>query len=309
MLASLAGNDSAMIGSSPAFRKSLEIARQVAGSAASVLMMGESGTGKEVMARYIHQHSRRASGPFISINCAAIPSNLLESELFGHEKGAFTGAIARRVGKFEEAHQGTLLLDEITEMAPEVQAKLLRALQERVIDRVGGSQPIAIDIRVLATTNRSIVQAVRQGVFREDLYYRLNTIEMVLPPLRERQEDIVPLAEYFIDYYSRLNGLPLRALSPEVAVLLKHYPWPGNIRELENRMHRAVLLSSEAETITAGALGWDAVASNAEPWTDPTHWLTAQKSLTQAALAECSGDQKLASMLLGLSLRALASAE
>jgi len=225
----------------------LKLANQIAQSEATVLISGESGTGKEVMARYVHQRSARAGKPFISVNCAAIPENLLESELFGHEKGAFTGAIARRVGKFEEANGGTLLLDEISEMELRLQAKLLRALQERVIDRVGGSRPVAVDIRILATSNRDLNQAVREGGFREDLLYRLNVVNLKIPPLRERPQDIMALAEHFAEKYADLNGLAKRPISAAARRELAVGRWPGNVRELENTMHRAVLLSNDAE--------------------------------------------------------------
>jgi two-component system response regulator FlrC len=221
----------------------VQLAEQIAPSDASVLITGESGTGKEVMAKYVHSKSKRAARAFISINCAAIPENLLESELFGHEKGAFTGAIARRIGKFEEASGGTLLLDEISEMDVRLQAKLLRAIQERVIDRVGGQRPVPVDIRIIATSNRNLADAVRQGSFREDLLFRLNVVNLKLPPLRERPGDIVALADHFVAKYSKANGLPPRALTQAARDALLRAPWPGNVRELENTLHRAVLLS------------------------------------------------------------------
>jgi DNA-binding NtrC family response regulator len=225
----------------------MSLADQVAASDASILITGESGVGKEVVARYVHQKSRRAARPFISVNCAAIPENLLESELFGHEKGAFTGAVARRIGKFEEANGGTLLLDEISEMDGRLQAKLLRALQEREIDRVGGTRPVKVDIRILATSNRDLAQAVRDGSFREDLLYRLNVVNLRLPPLRERPGDVAPMAEFFVRKYAAANGLPDRPLSAEARRRLAAHRWPGNVRELENAMHRAVLLASGPE--------------------------------------------------------------
>jgi DNA-binding NtrC family response regulator len=199
------------------------------------------------MARYVHAKSRRAKAPFISVNCAAIPENLLESELFGHEKGAFTGAVARRVGKFEEANGGTLLLDEISEMDARLQAKLLRAIQEREIDRVGGSKPVKVDIRILATSNRDLAQAVKDGTFREDLLYRLNVVNLRLPPLRERPGDVITLCEHFVKKYSAANGVAEKPISAEAKRRLIAHRWPGNVRELENAMHRAVLLSPGAE--------------------------------------------------------------
>jgi two-component system response regulator FlrC len=208
-----------------------------------VLVTGESGTGKEVIARHLHQKSLRKDKPFVAVNCAAIPDNLLESELFGHEKGAFTGAVARRIGKFEEASGGTLLLDEISEMDVRLQAKLLRALQERMIDRVGGNQPVKVDLRIIATSNRNLGDAVREGSFREDLFYRLNVVHLRLPALRERPGDILALADHFAKKYAEINGLPLRPDFSEARKLLLTNSWRGNVRELENTIHRAVLLA------------------------------------------------------------------
>ena len=227
----------------PAMANVVALADQVAASEASILITGESGSGKEMMARYLHSKSNRASQRFVSVNCAAIPETLLESELFGHEKGAFTGAVARRVGKFEEADGGTLLLDEISEMEPRLQAKLLRAVQEREIDRIGGGRPVKVDIRLVATSNRDLEEEVRKGNFREDLLFRLNVVNLRLPPLRERQEDIVLLARYFAEKYTEANGMPERLLAQETLSLLGRQPWPGNVRELENTIHRAVLLA------------------------------------------------------------------
>jgi two-component system response regulator FlrC len=225
----------------------LKLADQVAGSEASILITGESGTGKEVLARYVHRHSNRSEKPFISVNCAAIPDNLLESELFGHEKGAFTGAVARRIGKFEEANGGTLLLDEISEMETRLQAKLLRAIQEREIDRVGGGKPVKVDIRIIATSNRDLADAAKRGTFREDLLYRLNVVNLRLPALRERPKDILALARHFAQKYAAANGAPFRPIAPATERALLPYIWRGNVRELENTMHRAVLLASGAE--------------------------------------------------------------
>ena len=243
VIAAVARESSDFLYRDPAMARIVQLADQIAPSEASVLITGESGTGKEVMAKYIHARSKRATRPFISINCAAIPENLLESELFGHEKGAFTGAIARRIGKFEEASGGTLLLDEISEMDVRLQAKLLRALQERLIDRVGGTKPVPVDIRVLATSNRNLAEAVRDGHFREDLMFRLNVVNLKLPPLRDRPGDTAALADHFVEKYAKANGLDRRRLSPEAREALLRAPWPGNVRELENTLHRAVLLS------------------------------------------------------------------
>jgi two-component system response regulator FlrC len=223
------------------------LAEQVAPSEASILITGESGTGKEVLARHVHRKSNRADKPFISINCAAIPDNLLESELFGHEKGSFTGAVARRIGKFEEADGGTLLLDEVSEMDTRLQAKLLRALQERVIDRVGGGKPVKVNIRVIATSNRDLQQAVRDGGFREDLLYRLNVVNLKIPPLRERPADILALANHFARKYADVNGVPVRPLAESAKRTLMTHQWRGNVRELENTIHRAVLLAQGAD--------------------------------------------------------------
>ncbi|MDB5426696.1 MAG: transcriptional regulator FlbD, partial [Phenylobacterium sp.] len=247
VLAAVADDNRPMVVRDPAMQAVIAMADQIAPSDASILITGESGVGKEVIARYVHQKSRRASRPFISVNCAAIPENLLESELFGHEKGAFTGAVARRIGKFEEANGGTLLLDEISEMDGRLQAKLLRALQEREIDRVGGAKPVKVDIRILATSNRDLAQAVKEGVFREDLLYRLNVVNLRLPPLRERPGDVLALAEHFVRKYAAANGTPERPLSAEARRRLASHRWPGNVRELENAMHRAVLMASGAE--------------------------------------------------------------
>jgi DNA-binding NtrC family response regulator len=216
-------------------------------SEASVLITGESGVGKEVMARYVHKKSKRADKPFIAVNCAAIPENLLESELFGHEKGAFTGAVARRIGKFEEADGGTLLLDEISEMDIRLQAKLLRAIQEREIDRVGGSKPVPVNIRIIATSNRILQEAVIRGEFRKDLLYRLNVMNLHIPPLRERPRDLASLADYFVNKYAIANGLSHRRLSDAASERVQSAAWLGNVRELENAMHRAVILARGEE--------------------------------------------------------------
>lgn len=244
VLEAIAEETHSVIHGSEAMRRTLAMADQIAPSDASVLITGESGTGKEVIARHIHRKSSRASKPFIAVNCAAIPANLMESELFGHEKGAFTGALNRRIGKFEEANNGTLLLDEISEMELSLQSKLLRAIQEREIDRVGGAKPVKVNIRILATSNRDLEAEVKKGTFREDLYYRLNVINLALPKLADRLDDIPPLAEYFIEKYSKANGVPPRPLSPEALAKLRSYNWPGNVRELENIIHRSVLLAS-----------------------------------------------------------------
>ncbi|MGB6537279.1 MAG: sigma-54 dependent transcriptional regulator, partial [Xanthobacteraceae bacterium] len=238
VLAAVADDQRELIWRDEAMARVVKLAQQVAPSDASLLITGESGTGKEVLARYVHGRSSRAKHPLICVNCAAVPESLLESELFGHERGAFTGAVARRVGKFEEASGSTLLLDEISEMDVRLQAKLLRAIQERVIDRVGGTRPVPIDIRIIATSNRNLAEAVREGVFREDLLFRLNVVNLKIPPLRERPADVLELAEYFVKKYSVANGVPARPLSAEARRTLTVNCWPGNVRELENTMHR-----------------------------------------------------------------------
>ncbi|MBE6467622.1 MAG: sigma-54-dependent Fis family transcriptional regulator [Alphaproteobacteria bacterium] len=225
----------------------LKMAKQIAPSEASVLLTGSSGTGKEIFSRFIHDNSKRANQKFVAVNCAAIPEALLESELFGYEKGAFTGAVSRRIGKFEEASGGTLLLDEISEMDISLQAKLLRAIQEKEIDRLGGKSPIKVDTRIIATSNRDLEKCTLDGTFRQDLYYRLNVININIPDLKDREGDIVVLAKHFIKKYSELNDLPMKDLSPNAEKILLNYLWPGNVRELENTMHRAVLLSSGDE--------------------------------------------------------------
>ena len=227
--------------------ETLRLATQVAKSSASILITGESGTGKEIISRFVHRKSNRADKPFIAVNCAAIPDNLLESELFGHEKGAFTGAQARRIGKFEEANGGTLLLDEISEMDVRLQAKLLRAIQEKEIDRLGGKSPVKVDVRILATSNRNLEAEVNAGNFREDLYFRLNVVNLDIPSLRERPDDIPILAEFFVKKYSEANEVPIRPISPLAITRLLSHHWRGNVRELENTMHRAVLVAGPDE--------------------------------------------------------------
>jgi two-component system, response regulator FlrC len=266
VLAAVAEETTSFVSKDPAMQSVLKLADQIAPSDASVLITGESGTGKEVMARYIHARSKRANANFVALNCAAIPENLLESELFGHEKGAFTGAIARRVGKFEEASGGTLLLDEVTEMHPRLQAKLLRALQEREIDRVGGSGPVKVDVRILATSNRNMADAVKKGDFREDLYYRLNVMNIKLPALRERPADVAVLAEHFMKKYAEANGVRVTSISPAARDILLRHSWRGNVRELENAMHRAVLLATGSSIEPpAVILSTDMLAEGAAP--------------------------------------------
>ncbi|MEM7046167.1 MAG: sigma-54 dependent transcriptional regulator [Pseudomonadota bacterium] len=295
--------DRPMIGDSPALTTIRSMALKVAPSQASVLIMGESGTGKEVIARFMHQHSSRVEGPFISVNCAAIPDNLLESELFGHEKGAFTGALARRIGKFEEANGGTLLLDEVGEMEMRLQAKLLRAIQERQIDRLGGREPVDVNIRILATTNRVLEQEVQKGHFREDLYYRLNVVSLHLPPLREREGDVPNLVQHFIKIYSEINGLPERPINKEALDMLIAHPWPGNVRELENTVHRAVVLA-QGDEIDAGAIILGGQDDGTKPQIGQT-LAQAERNLLVGTLQRSGGDWAQAAQILGITVKAL----
>src|SRR5258706_8549046 len=239
VLAAVADDSRDLIYRDDATAQVVKLATQIATSDASVLITGESGTGKEVLARYVHTRSHRSKKPFICVNCAAIPENLLESELFGHEKGSFTGAVARRIGKFEEATGGTLLLDEISEMDVRLQSKLLRAIQERVIDRVGGTRPVPVDIRIIATSNRNFADALREGTFREDLLFRLNAVNLKIPPLRERPAHVLELAQHFIKKYADANGVEYGGMSAVLREMLRRHAWRGNVRELENTMHRA----------------------------------------------------------------------
>jgi len=297
----------------------LAMAQRVAAAATTVLLTGESGCGKEVLARYIHRHSARADQPFVAINCAAIPDNLLEATLFGHERGAFTGANQAQAGKFEQAQGGTLLLDEIAEMPLLLQAKLLRVLQEREVERVGGKKTIALDIRVIATTNRDLRACVAAGTFRADLFYRLNVIPLHIVPLRERVGDIVPLARSFVARHAKAQGRPLARLSVAAEQGLLAHAWAGNVRELENVLQRAVILSSD-ELIEAEQLD---LADTAPPATAPTAQKVAapasdvaaagaamdMKALERAHILETllavDGSRKLAVQRLGISERTL----
>jgi len=323
VLAAVADDHRELVYRDEAMAQVIKLAQQIAPSDASVLITGESGTGKEVVARYVHAKSGRARRPFISVNCAAIPESLLESELFGHEKGAFTGAIARRIGKFEEASAGTLLLDEISEMDVRLQAKLLRAIQERVIDRVGGTRPIAVDIRIIATSNRNLADAAREGRFREDLLYRLNVVNLKIPPLRERPADVLELAHHFVRLYAQANGLPQRPLSAEARRQLVMDRWPGNVRELENTIHRAVLLSSGAEIGPEAIIAPDGARLDSPRSQPPAvaHATLAAEQVARAlvgrtvadverdlileTLKHCLGNRTHAANILGISIRTL----
>ncbi|OGW36610.1 MAG: hypothetical protein A2010_03300 [Nitrospirae bacterium GWD2_57_9] len=240
-----------IVSTSHAMEEVLNLAGRVAASNATVLLRGESGTGKELVAKAVHYNSPRANFPLIKVNCAALPETLLESELFGHEKGAFTGASARRIGRFEAADRGTLFLDEIGELTPGMQVKLLRVLQEHEFERVGGNDTIKVDVRIIAATNRDIEKAIRDDRFREDLYYRLNVVSIVIPPLRERKEDIPGLLDHFIKKYSQENRKPVSGISAEAGDALMRYAYPGNVRELENIVERAVVLSKKGVVTTA----------------------------------------------------------
>jgi DNA-binding NtrC family response regulator len=305
-----------LVAADPATLRSIELARAVAKSEASILITGESGTGKEVIAQEIHRRSSRASKPLVAVNCAAIPEALLESELFGHEKGAFTGAVARRIGKFEEANGGTLLLDEISEMDVRLQAKLLRALQERRIDRVGGASSVPVDIRVLATSNRDLAEAVKEGTFREDLLYRLNVVNVRMPALRDRPGDIRPLASHFAKKFAEMNNLPFRPFDDEAMAALRAYRWPGNVRELENTVHRAVLLASESRIEVGNILLADGsplaggesggVAGTASTATLVGRTVAdVERDLIIDTLKHCAGNRTHAARLLGISIRTM----
>jgi two-component system, response regulator FlrC len=303
----------------PVMMRVMQLVDQVAASEASILVTGESGTGKEVVARYIHKKSHRALKPFIAINCAAIPENLMESELFGHEKGAFTGALARRVGKFEEADGGTLLLDEISEMDIRLQAKLLRALQERKIDRVGGTAPVSVNIRIIATSNRNLADEVRKGTFREDLLFRLNVVNVKVPPLRDRPADVKVLSDYFIRKYADMNNVPVRPVHESTMRLLLTHKWQGNVRELENTLHRAVLLAQgdtvgpEAIVLPDGSTPGNttpapagAVEDHAQPASLVGRTVAdVERDLIIDTLKHCLGNRTHAANILGISIRTL----
>ncbi len=303
----------------PATADVIQLAEKVAPSEASILILGESGTGKELMARHIHRNSKRAGSNFVSVNCAAIPENLLESELFGHEKGSFTGAVARRIGRFEEADGGTLLLDEISEMDIRLQAKLLRAIQEREITRVGSNEPIKVDIRLIATSNRDLASEAAEGKFREDLYFRLNVMSLTLPPLRKRPQDIALLADHFALKYADANGVQPLPVGADALARLREHHWRGNVRELENTMHRAVLLASGDE-ISADAIqlnqtpavlaeGGEAAAENADGTsTEALVGRTVaevERELILDTLNHTLGNRTHAANILGISIRTL----
>ena len=297
----------AIVTRDPAMLSLLRTARNVAPSDATVLVKGESGTGKEMVAFYVHRHSRRAAREFVAVNCAALPENLLESELFGHEKGAFTGAIQAKKGKFEIADGGTLLLDEISEMDLRLQSKLLRVIQEREIDRVGGGAPIPVDIRIVATTNRDLEKEVAEGRFREDLYYRLNVIPLTLPPLRERAGDVEPLAECFLRRVAEKNRKRVERFSDAAREKLRRHDWPGNVRELQNAVERGVLLTPsdtvEAEHLPGGGREIESARPAGAPVGTSLHDM--ERRLVLDTLGSCDGNRTQAAKVLGISIRTL----
>ncbi len=300
LISRLLPSDENIIAESREMKRILEIAKEIAKTDITVLVTGESGVGKEVVARYIHKYSPRANQPFVAINCAAITETLLEAELFGHEKGAFTGATERKLGKFELANRGTILLDEISEMAYRLQAKLLRVIQEKEVDRVGGTRPIPIDVRIIATTNKDLAEEVKKGNFREDLFYRINVFPLRIPPLRERSDDIVPLAELFL---KRLSDKMLKSftITEEMKKYLINRSWPGNVRELENFIYRTAVLSHDGEL----RLSEDATVFQEKSFIKTGKLKTAEKDLIMDALQKTEGNRTKAAKILGISVRTL----
>jgi two-component system response regulator HydG len=297
-----------LIGQSLAMRQTLEFVDQVAPSSATVMLTGESGTGKELVARALHMGSSRAARPFVAINCAAIPDTILEAELFGYEKGAFTGAVSRKEGRFERAHTGTLFLDEIGEIAPHAQVKLLRVLQEGEVERLGSTKAISVDCRIIASTNRDLDNEVKLGRFREDLYYRLNVISIHLPPLRDRLDDVPLLAHHFLSIYSEKNARTIGAISQDALDLLSNYAWPGNVRELENVIERAVVLAKDdvigvADLPAQVRSGGGASRSVTIPLGMPLDEV--EQRLIQETLKMTDGDKRLAAQLLGIATRTI----
>jgi DNA-binding NtrC family response regulator len=302
-----------LVGSSRAMRRTKEIIRLVAGRRSTVLITGETGTGKEMVARAIHLASPRAQLPMVAVNCNALPENLLEAELFGHVKGAFTGAIHHRIGRFEQAHRSTMFLDEIGDLPLDIQAKLLRVLQEREFQRVGSSETIRFDVRLIAATNIDLVQRIREGKFREDLYYRLNVVPITTPPLRERAEDIAALAHHFNAKICRQEEIPLRRLPPETLARLASYQWPGNVRQLENEVEKAITLSGDRESLypsdfplQSGGISripFTASPSIAVPETGLDFERTVgsiERQILEQALRKAGGDKTAAAGMLGL---------
>jgi DNA-binding NtrC family response regulator len=290
-------------GKSVLMRQAVEIARKVAASRSTVLLLGESGSGKEIFARAIHGWSERRPEPFIAINCVGLSRELLESELFGHEKGAFTGALRLKKGKMELAHRGTVLLDEVGDISPDLQAKLLRFLQERDFERVGGTKPISVDVRIIGATNRDLDAAVKEGRFREDLYHRLNVVPITLPPLRERPEDVPDLAAYFLERFSRETKKRVTTISPEAMERLVGYGWPGNVRELANVIERALVLG-QGTTMTPRDLPPRVAVAATEPASDAGSYQSAvnayRREIIMNALARTGGNRAAAAAALGL---------
>ncbi len=297
-----------IIGNAPALRQVLDVARQAAPSTATVLLMGESGTGKELFARAIHRLSPRVERPFIAVNCGALPDTIIEAELFGAERGAYTGAHATRDGRFMRAHGGTLFLDEVGELAPHVQVKLLRVLQSGEFERVGGTETLRADCRIIAATNRDLEQAVKSGDFREDLYYRLNVIPMTVPPLRSRRDDVPLLADHFVRLYANKNGKEIAGLSSRAREKLVDYAWPGNVRELENTIERAVVLSKSEildETDLPDGIVDEARAADALSFPIGTPLEEIERRAIRETLRFTDGDKKRAAQLLGIATRTI----
>ena len=298
------------VATDPAMERALSIVARAAPSRASVLIRGESGTGKELVARALHALSPRREGPFVAVNCAALNESVIESELFGHEKGAFTGAAQQRPGRFEQAHGGTLFIDELAEIPATVQVKLLRVLQEREFERVGSSSPIPVDVRIISATHRNLTQAVSAGAFREDLYYRLNVVTVELPPLRMRRSDIAPLAEHFLARFADENGKHIGAISKEAADLLLRYDFPGNVRELQNMLERAVVMArgpliTREDLPPELQLGAEVTADSAEELPLPERVKQLEREAIAEALEQAGGVQSRAAELLGISERNL----
>jgi DNA-binding NtrC family response regulator len=306
-----------LLGRSAAMEQLRQLIRKVARTQATCLIQGESGTGKELVARAICKESPRSGAPFIKVNCAAIPENLIESEFFGHEKGAFTGALNKREGRFELAHSGTILLDEVSEVSPQVQAKLLRVLQERELERVGGSRTIKVDVRVIATTNRHLENSVEKKEFRQDLYFRLNVVPIMVPPLRERAEDIAFLAEQFMNRMARKHGVRVTGISQTCHAALRAHSWPGNVRELQNVVERAVILASDGEELQPHHLGLmpistSSIAASASSGAafgvggeEVTPLAEIEKRQILHAVERCGGNRTQAAKKLGISIRTL----
>ncbi len=298
-----------MIGTSAAMENLRQLVRKVARTQATVLIQGESGTGKELVARALDRESPRSGAPFIRVNCAAVPENLIESEFFGHEKGSFTGAMNKREGRFELAHGGTILLDEISEISPSVQAKLLRVLQERELERVGGNRTIKVDVRVIATTNRNLEQSVEKKEFRQDLFFRLNVVPIIMPSLRERAEDVPLLAEEFMRRFSRKHGVHVKGFTDEALLAMKHHGWPGNIRELQNVVERAVILCGDNGMLEPSHLGLAPAAQAAigsGNFSDSSLTLAeVEKRHIMAALEKCGGNRTHAAKMLSISIRTM----